>query len=345
MAVGFDAGTYNLIACSRDGEGDVVQRGEVNAFIKMHIDNRFVFNMMKEAKVPLIEWEEENCAFALGKSAVDLAYTMTEMDLKRPMKDGCLNPKEKMAQKIMASIIHGLLDESVTVDQEVVYFSVPANAINEETDADYHGLVLKAIFDAYNQGENGKPIGNIVKAHPINEALALIYAELAKEAYTGIGISFGAGMVNLCFGLYGKNIFEFSLVNSGDWIDRRAAKALGETPTFINKEKLKTDLTIARPDETVQQAIHAQYELMMQRTVTGIKQGLEDAGNKARTGKPINMVIAGGTSLPKGFDTRFAEIVAQANLPIEVGKIIRPKDPLYSVARGCLVAAENHTRG
>lgn len=345
MAVGADIGTYNLVVCTRDKNNKVIQKGEVNAFLKMPLDNKFVFNMMKSAGVPLIEWKEENAAFALGKAAVDLAYTMTQIELKRPMKDGCLNPQEKMSQAIMAQMVHGLLADSVTSDGEMLYFSVPANAINQETDADFHQKILEGIFRDFNKGPDGKPTGNTVTAHPINEGLALIYAELASEAFTGVGVSMGAGMVNVCYAMYGKDIFQFSIVNSGDWIDRKAARATGETSTFINKEKLKTDLTDAKPESLVQRAIHAQYEIMIQKTVSSIHKGLEEAGNKARADKPIKVIVAGGTSLPKGFDTMFAEIMTKAKLPIDIDTIVRPKDPLYSVARGCLVAAENASTG
>ncbi|NIQ17152.1 MAG: hypothetical protein GTO02_23055, partial [Candidatus Dadabacteria bacterium] len=56
-------------------------------------------------------------------------------------------------------------------------------------------------------------------------------------------ISFGAGMVNLCFAMFGVPVFAFAIVNSGDWIDRMAAKATGENSTFINQEKTKINLS------------------------------------------------------------------------------------------------------
>ena len=31
---------------------------------------------------------------------------------------------------------------------------------------------------------------------------------------------------------------------------------------------------------------------------------------------------------------------SEAALPIKIGSVVRPSDPLYSVARGCLLAAE-----
>jgi len=310
----------------------------VNAFLKISLDKPFVFNMMKQVGVPLIERKEAGVAYALGEAAVNMAYTMSQLELRRPMSQGCLNPKEKNAQQIMSIMMYGLLGDTVQ-DGETLYYSVPANAINEETDADYHSKVLEAIFKGYKDKN-----GNKVKAYPINEGLALVYAELADKAFTGIGISFGAGMVNLCYSIYGAPVFDFALVNSGDWIDKMAAKATGETPAFINQEKLKTDLLVD-PDSLVQRAIKSQYEIMMQKTVSGIKKGLESMGNKVHATQAVDIVVAGGSSLPNGFDVLFTDVVQKANLPIQVGKIIRPADPLYSVARGCLVAAEAADKG
>jgi actin-like ATPase involved in cell morphogenesis len=334
MSIGFDCGTYNLVSSKRGKENKIECKREVNAFLEFPLDNRMVFNMMEKAGVPLIE--REDVAYALGESAVDMAYAMPQIDLKRPMKDGCVNPNEVHAFEILSIMIQSLID--CAEDDETLYFSVPAEAINEETDASYHEKILKAIFDVY-QSEDGKK----VNAQPINEALALIYAELGSTAYTGIGISFGAGMVNLCFAIFGAPVFSFALVNSGDWIDKMAAKATGESATFINREKTKVDLT-KDPKNLVERAIQTQYRIMIEKTVNGIKEGFADAGKKARIEKPINVVIAGGTSSPKGFDKLFTDVIMQAKLPMEIGNVVRPKDPLYSVARGCLMAAEEASK-
>jgi len=337
MRIGFDCGTYHLVSCKRGEDNSFAYKKEVNAFLQMPLENRFVFNMMKNAGVPLIEQPEANVGYALGEAAVNMAYTMTQIELKRPMKDGCLNPKEKHAQQIMNIMCHSLIGE-VDEDGSILYYSVPANAINQETDADYHGKVLEAMFRSYRSEKGYK-----VDPHPINEALALVYAELSNKSWTGVGISFGAGMVNLCYAMYGAPIFQFSLVNSGDWIDRMASKAIGEeTTTYVNREKMHADLTAENPDTLVQRAIKSQYEIMIQHTVSGIKKGVEEAGNKARSEQPIDIVIAGGTSMPKGFDSLFRKILDQSKITnLKIGEVIRPSDPLFSVARGCLIAAEN----
>lgn len=327
-----DVGTYNLVSCSRDEKGNFVYKREVNAFLEMPLENRFVFNMMKGAGVPLIE--REKVAYALGEAAVNMAYTMSQLELKRPMIHGCVNPKEKDAFQIMSIMIHSLLD-NVKQDGEILYYCIPANAVNHETDVDYHNKILEAIFKAYRSPEGYK-----VDPRPINEALALVYAELQNKAYTGIAASFGGGMVNVCYAMYGTPVFTFSIVNSGDWIDKQAAKATGETIAFINKEKTKIDLN-KQSTTLVERAIHTQYRLMIEHTVTGLKKGFADVVKTVRADAPVDFVVSGGTSSPNGFVELFEEAVKQADLPIPIGKIIRPNDPLYTVARGCLLAAEN----
>lgn len=331
MPIGFDVGTYNLVCCTRDENKNFVNKREINAFIELPLENRFVFDMMKQAGAPLIE--RDNVAYVIGEAAVNMAYTLSQLELKRPMSGGCVNPKEKDAFQILSIMIHSLLD-NVKQDNETLYYCVPANAINEETDADYHTKVLEAIFRAY-ESEKGLK----VNAHPINEALALVYAELGKKAFTGIGISFGAGMVNLCYAMYGNPLFKFAIVNSGDWIDRQAAKATGESPTFINKEKTKVDL-MATPTNLVERAVQTQYRIMIEHTINEIKKGLSNTSKAVHSDNPVDIVIAGGTSSPPGFDKLFRETIMQAKLSIKIGEVIRPADPLYSVARGCLIAAE-----
>lgn len=331
MACGFDVGTYNLVFCSRDAENNFAYKREVNAFMEIPLESRMVFNMMKAAKVPLIELNK--VAYALGEKACEMTYTFNQIELKRPMIHGCVNPKEKDAFQIMSIMIHSLIN-NLKKDGETLYYCVPANAVNQDTDADYHQKILEAIFKAY-KSETGYRIN----AMPINEALALVYAELAHKAYTGIAVSCGAGMINVCFAMYGAPVFAFSIVNSGDWIDRQAAKATGETISFINKEKTKIDLT-KPPANLVERAINTQYRLMIEHTITGLKKGFADLSKAVRVDAPVDIVVAGGTSSPNGFKELFKETLIQANLPIQIGEVIRPADPLFSVARGCLLAAE-----
>lgn len=332
MPVGADIGTFNLI-CARRGEkpGEVKYRKEVNAFLEIGLESRFTFNMLKKSGVPLIE--RENVAYIVGESAVEIARSHRLLQLKRPMKDGTLNAEERDAFRILMIMIHSLLGEAKQ-DKEQVYYSVPANALNAKTDADYHQKVLADVFKMYNV--NGKT----VEAYPINEALALVFAELEAKAFTGIGLSFGAGMVNFCYSIFSQPITSFALVNSGDWIDQQAAAATNETVAVINREKTKIDLG-KTPTSLVERAIQSQYRIMIEKTVSGIKDAIQKAAKTVKPDEPVDVILAGGTSSPPSFVELFKEVVAASDFPIPVGEIRRPDDHLYAVARGCLVAAEN----
>jgi len=332
MAIGFDVGTYNLI-CARRGadKSEVKYRKEVNAFLELLLENRHAFNMFKASNVPLIEMDK--IAYIVGEKAVDLAYAMPQLILRRPMKNGTLNPQEKSAFRILSIMVNSLIGE-VEKDKEVVYYSVPANAINEKTDAEYHQKILESILKAY------KVNGKTIQAYPINEGLALVYAELAVKAFTGIGVSFGAGMVNFCYSIFSHPVFSFSIVNSGDWIDEQAAKASGETTTTINRMKTKIDLT-KPPMNVVERAIQGQYRIMVEHTMSAIKKAILDAGNTVRVDNPVDIIVGGGASSPPGFVEMVREVIRGLDYPIPIGDVKRPEDHLYAVARGCLVAAEN----
>jgi intein/homing endonuclease len=184
-----------------------------------------------------------------------------------------------------------------------------------------------------------------VKKIEIGEYTGLVYDLRVTEdnSFSGPNLTIkncGAGMVNVCYAMYGNPIFQFAIVNSGDWIDKQAAKATGESPTFINKQKTKVDLR-AQPTNLIERAIITQYRLMIEKTVNGIKEGLANSKKAVKSDSPVDFIVAGGTASATGFDELFAETLKQAELSIPVGNVIRPKDPLYSVAKGCLIAAEN----
>ena len=80
--------------------------------------------------------------------------------------------------------------------------------------------------------------------------------------------------------------------------------------------------------------------MLFRSTVNGVKKGFSDITKTVRTDAPIDVVIAGGTSSPNGFAELLKETLEQTELPIKIGDIIKPADPLFSVARGCLLAAE-----
>src|SRR6516165_6506696 len=113
MAIGVDIGTYNLVVCTKDDTGNFTNYREVNAFLEIPLDDTLVYQMMDTVGVPLIKRLEQKKAYALGEKAVRMAYTLAQLELKRPMKDGCVNPNEKEAYEILKTMVHSLLEGNV----------------------------------------------------------------------------------------------------------------------------------------------------------------------------------------------------------------------------------------
>ena len=58
---------------------------------------------------------------------------------------------------------------------------------------------------------------------PIVEGLAVVFGELADSNFSGIGISCGSGLCNVCLAVLSVPVISFSVPKAGDFIDSQAA--------------------------------------------------------------------------------------------------------------------------
>lgn len=339
--LGLDIGTKNIVLAYKKDDKKKI-RHEVNGFIKIPRADNFTKQMLVNSGVSYVEMDDS--FVALGKKAEDLSFAFNKT-LQRPMQDGVISGDADEAMEIMAIIIHSIIGE---LDEEaVLYYCIPADALNMKTNVAFHDKIMKMIIDQY---EGKAPI----KAFSINEARAIIMNEIPDK--TGIAISAGAGMINVCYCLYGIEIFSFSIVGSGDKIDLDSAMKFGydpknpggdykETPTSIcrrkeNKMKDKSFDLSECPDDVVGKTIYVNYQIMIENVVSGIVEGFTKNEEKARVEKEIPIVIAGGTSSANGFIEMFKEVIGKMEVPFDVSEIRMAANPLYAVAEGCLVASE-----
>jgi hypothetical protein len=343
MRFGLDLGTKNIVLSYEDPEtGKTRYRREVNGFYKLPNDNAFAENMLIQAGVPFIK-QDDGTFVALGGKAEEIAHAFNKT-LKRPMKDGVLCQGEEDAIEIMAVIVQNLIGHSLDEDS-ILYYCTPAPAINADVNTDFHRKIAQMIVNGYES-----TTGSTIEGNNINEAQALVLSGI--ESKTGIGISWGAGMVNVCYCLYGLPVYSFSVVGSGDWIDTESAKQYGfkpekpegdykQTPTSISRMKESMSLA-GMPTDKTERTIYINYTILMDNVIDGIIKGFKENEDKARISMPMPVVVAGGTSSPEGFTELFKEQFMAKKPPFEVGEIIRPKKPLYAVAEGCLLAAKLH---
>jgi hypothetical protein len=190
------------------------------------------------------------------------------------------------------------------------------------------------------------------RAHPMNEAAAIAFSSAAKEQFSALTISAGAGMINVCL-MYKTMIgLSYSVINSGDWIDDSAAKAVGSSSVRIQATKEK-GLDLMNPAEgdpkTIREreAIAIYYKALVLRLLDSLKN--EFINNKKadfELPNAVPLIIAGGTSMATNFleffKQTFETVKAKFPIPISEIRMGASISPLYTVAEGLLVAALNH---
>ena len=320
---GLDVGTANLLAAVMDGEGEIVVRRERNAFLE--IPSTFASNrdMLTRLNVPYVSHREH--LYVLGDASFELA-NMFGHEVRRPMQDGFLSPGEQDAIPMVRFIVERLLGEP-HVQGEPVYFCIPAPSIDKENDTVYHEGIVSSII---------KKLG--YTPHSMNEAHAIVYAELAEQDFTGIGVSCGGGMFNVCVSYKTIPAVTFSVARGGDWIDKSVSKVMGIQRTRATAIK-ESDVNLMEPRNREEEAVVLYYRNLIQYVLTNLKQRFQLARDVPQFTDPVDVVVAGGTSLVGGFVEVFAEELQKVDFPLQIAGVRRAEDAISSVVRGCLIAA------
>ena len=320
---GVDIGTMFVKCAQKKGE-EIIFKSQRNAFFEVeHTD--FTKKILDNSKVKYIIKEDK--LYVVGDEALEFA-NMFNKETRRPLSRGVISPTEKEALAMVELLIKSVVDEP-THKGEVVYFSIPGEPLDADFNIIYHIKMIEGFL---------KTLGYTPKS--INEGHAIILSELAEEDFTGIGLSFGGGMVNVCLSFMSVPIFKFSVTKAGDWIDQQVSMAVDETASRVSAIKESSlDLSKEGDLSKIESALSIYYNHLIEYVIENIKQEFGKARRLPRITKPITIILSGGTSLPKGFSNRFRQILDQLKLPVPVGSVRMASQPLRSVAKGALVAA------
>lgn len=334
MSRGLDVGTSFLVASwyisepnkktgTGPGGSTMAFKSYRDAFLQVE-KTPFAKNMLdKLSKASYIEVGDK--IFILGDDAVNLA-TVFSKEVRRPLKKGVISPSERDAIVILKAIITDLLGKPEKPGERVV-FSCPADPWDEDYNTVFHrGMFSKILSDA---GFNPMPL---------NEGLAVVFSELANQDFTGIGISFGAGMVNVCLAYKSTEVLSFSIAKAGDYIDENAARSVGLITPKIMKIKESPDFDILHPQTLEEEAVSHYYKWLINTVAKGIESKLATVP-ATDFGRKIVVAVGGGTSKPKGV-LSLVDSELKKVLPFEIEAVKHAEDPLMATARGCLIAAQ-----
>jgi intein/homing endonuclease len=180
LCIGLDVGTMHL-CCARSDQDKV----NITRNVFLPIDKEEI-SLSQLSDISYVE-SDDGELFIIGSDAFNFANIFGQK-VARPMESGLISPKEIYAIDVLTLMLKDLIGDVKDKDAYCSY-SVPAEAIDEGRSVIYHERVFGQILSSLG-----------INHTSVNEAMAIIFSECAKEKFSGIGISFGAGMANCLTG-------------------------------------------------------------------------------------------------------------------------------------------------
>ena len=320
--IGLDIGTTSIIVAQLNGKSIKTSR-ELNAFYPVP-DSKIIKRTLVKDNVNY--FDKDGHFYILGNPAENFAR-LNGADTRRPVASGLLNPDEEEGIEVIKQIINTVIKRPQKMD-EVICFCVPGEPIDNSASTVFHESVIKMHLKSMGYS----PIA-------VNEGLAVVLSELSGNNFTGIGISIGGGMCNVCFSYLSVPVITFSIQKGGDYIDLMVGKAVGESATkikLIKEEEL--DLTI-EPRNKVETGLHIFYDDLFSTLIQTMQKVFGSTDKMPRISSDLPLVLSGGSIMPNGCKTKFEQAMKDVNLPVKISDIVIAEKPLYATAKGSLKMA------
>jgi len=333
---GVDVGTSNIVVARQKEDGTFENRYHRNMLYALDVSDEAT-DLLESSNYLYVKVGD--IFYVVGDDALKLVNAIGSGEVIRPMKDGILNPTLQESSELLFYIIKAVVGEPIK-ENESLRYSIPANPIDVDNDNVFHKMLLESFFKKL--GFNPKPV---------NEAMCIAYdcnpvmkTEDGDVALSGICVSAGAGMTNVALSFKGLELNSFSVTKSGDYIDERVALATGINKNQIVriKEK-KLDLNNVDMSDRAISALSIYYDEVIHRVLSQIASKFKDS--KSQMEGEIEIIVAGGTSMPEGYGQRFKKCLSDIDLPFTVYGVRQSKTPFYSVSQGaCIRAQADHAK-
>jgi len=327
-----DPGTMFFQVAENDSNGKLNIKEIRNAFVELEASEDI------EQVLAQNDWQyvsDEKHYYIMGEDSMKVARMFPgKVELRRPMQGGVLNKGEDKKMLVMAKMIESSIGKAPD-DQSLVCICVSSDPVDGAQDNLFHKVRLEGMFKRL-----GWNVKVIEEGHAVilAEKPIMIEADGSKTPFSGIGISFGAGKVNCVLAYKALPVLGMSAARSGDWIDKKVSEHTDKPISQVtNIKETKLDFNNIDYDDDVIFALDAYYTNMIEYVFKNFANKF--AKVKSEFEAPLDIVIAGGTSMPKGFRDKVESVVKNMDLPFKIKDVIQSKDPRNSVVKGLLTQA------
>ena len=320
--LGLDVGTSRVVvARARDKKQEYAT--QLNAFLTLPYTKLAESLLQRENVFHEVQGPEIVVA---GNDAEKFAEVF-HIETRRPMAQGVLNPGEPFSLGVVRRLITKLAGRAAMEGQKV-FFSVPAQGAGLNGAIRYHEESIRQIL---------MELG--YQATPIEEGLAVVYGELAASNFSGVGISCGSGLCNVCLAMLSVPVISFSVAKAGDFIDASAAQVTGDRANRMRISKEKAFHLNGFTGDRVHNALTVYYQEVIANLIASLRSHIASAQKLPKLEQSVPLVLSGGSAMPKGFLDHFNRLLKAEDFPLHLSEVRVSSDPLHSTARGALMAA------
>jgi hypothetical protein len=320
--IGLDVGTSRVVV-ARATDTRYCYEAQLNAFLTLPY-SKLAESLLQRENV-FHEAHDSEIVVA-GDDAQRFAEVF-HVETRRPMVNGVLNPKEPHSLAVIRKIIHKLVGKA-SFEGQKAFFSVPAPTAEDGGVIAYHEASIRSVL-----AELG------YDAKPIQEGLAVVFGELGPSSYTGIAVSCGSGLCNVCLAVLSVPVISFAVPKAGDFIDEHAALVTGELATRMRVQKEKSFHLDGPFGDRAQNALAIYYQEMINALAEALRSRISSSQRLPKLEHSVPLVVSGGTAMPAGFAEKLAAALRTSDFPIGLSEVRASADPLNATARGALMAA------
>lgn len=337
MSVALDVGTHELKSLRYDAERLAARRCRA-AFCVID-DTEPHRNVLRQLDFPYAVCERS--LLVLGDSAEKLTQ-LFRVPCDALFPGGVLNAADPLSRQITAALVEALIGRA-TAEGELCALTLPAD--------------LKSGGDGTSpQREFLVRVVRLLGYAPLELAApqALVLAELGDDAFTGIGLSFGAGSSQAGLIHRGNVLASCEVAYGGNWIDLRLARAqqlfvwdtqgrkrLDTRKTRTWKEGLAGDLRRAENESELQ--LGDLYRGVVEFLLREAALTFTDVLKRMPIPGPLPMIVTGGSARIGGFRELLCDVLPTVAFPVTISDVRLAISSPYAVTRGGLIRAELET--
>ena len=185
----------------------------------------------------------------------------------------------------------------------------------------------------------------------LSAGMAAVLAELSRQCFTGLGLSFGAATSELVVAHCGIELLMCSVPQGGDWLDEQIATEFGDSfhdesgePildfTKSAARRLAPERQLSPADNDTDRFLASLHRDLVYALIRSATFALASQPRVAEIPQPLPVIVVGGVSRISGFEELLRHAFELARFPLAIREIRFATRHDFTVARGCLINAQ-----